>query len=70
MINSGNLPPGMSMRQLKKMARKLAKANPELRKMYEQSQAANPDLDTEVNDLTEELEEILDVRNNTESKSE
>lgn len=52
--------PGLSMRQLRKLAKKLDKECPEFRQMYEEQKKVNPDLDKDVEEWTEDLKESID----------
>jgi chromatin segregation and condensation protein Rec8/ScpA/Scc1 (kleisin family) len=69
MTHPGNIIPGLSSRQLRRMAKKLAKSNPELRDVYNQSKIKDPNLDTKVDDLTEELEDVLNEQHNSKPES-
>jgi len=54
------LPPGISRRKLRRLAKKMDRKNPELRKMYLEQQGENKTLDKEIDELSDELNNLFD----------
>jgi len=48
-----------SKRKLRRIARKMDAKNPELRKLYAEQKASNKALDQEVQELTDEVDDLL-----------